>query len=68
MQPLHTILIDDPVGHFDDLNILGFADLLRSILEVSHKQIIMTTHDRTVFQIIRRKLPPEYYRTRYITL
>lgn len=67
-QPLHTILIDDPVGHFDDLNILGFADLLRSILEVSHKQIIMTTHDKTVFQIIRRKLPSEYYRTRYITL
>lgn len=67
-QSLNTILIDDPVGHFDDLNILGFADLLRSILEVANKQIIITTHDETVFQIIRRKLPSEYYRTRYIAL
>lgn len=67
-QSLNIILIDDPVGHFDDLNILGFADLLRSILEVANKQIIITTHDETVFQIIRRKLPSEYYRTRYIAL
>lgn len=67
-RSLNTILIDDPVGHFDDLNILGFADLLRSILEVANKQIIITTHDETVFQIIRRKLPSEYYRTRYIAL
>lgn len=31
--PIGTIVIDDPVGHFDDMNILGFADLMRSIIE-----------------------------------
>ena len=66
--PIGTILIDDPVGHFDDMNILGFADLIRSILEKSGKQIIITTHDETVYQIFRRKLPPEKYRSRFIDM
>ena len=66
--PIDTIVIDDPVGHFDDMNILGFADLVRSILENSRKQIVITTHDETVYQIFRRKLPPENYHSRFIDL
>lgn len=66
--PIGTILIDDPVGHFDDMNILGFADLIRSILENSEKQIIITTHDETVYQIFRRKIPPEKYKSRFIDM
>ena len=66
--PIGTIVIDDPVGHFDDMNILGFADLMRSIIEKSKKQIVITTHDETVYQIFRRKLPPEIYRSRFIDM
>ena len=66
--PIGMILIDDPVGHFDDMNILGFADLIRSILEKSEKQIIITTHDETVYQIFRRKIPPEKYKARFIDM
>lgn len=66
--PIGTIVIDDPVGHFDDMNILGFADLMRSIIEKSQKQIVITTHDETVYQIFRRKLPPEVYRSRFIDM
>ena len=66
--PIGTILIDDPVGHFDDMNILGFADLMRSIIEKSGKQIVITTHDETVYQIFRRKLPPEKYNSRFIDM
>lgn len=31
--PIGTIVIDDPVGHFDDMNILGFADLMEASLK-----------------------------------
>ena len=51
-----------------DINILGFADLMRSIIEKSQKQIVITTHDETVYQIFRRKLPPEIYSSRFIDM
>lgn len=65
---LNTIFIDDPIGHFDDLNILGFADLLRSVLEAYDCQIIIATHDDKVFNILERKLNNEYYNSKFIRL
>lgn len=56
-----TIFIDDPIGHFDDMNILGFTDLIRSILETNDCQIIMYTHDEKIFKILERKLNSDYY-------
>lgn len=67
-MPIQSIFIDDPVGHFDDINILGFADLIRSILESTNYQIIMSTHDEKVFQILQRKLSKDYYSARFIRL
>lgn len=29
---LNTILIDDPIGLFDDINVLSFIDVLRTII------------------------------------
>lgn len=65
---LQSIFIDDPVGHFDDINILGFADLIRSILELTDYQIIMSTHDEKVFRILQRKLNQDYYPAKFIRL
>jgi hypothetical protein len=65
---LNTICIDDPIGHFDDMNILGFTDMMRSIIETRDCQIIMSTHDEKIFQIMERKLNEEYYRTCFIRL
>lgn len=65
---LQSIFIDDPVGHFDDINILGFADLIRSILELTDYQIIMSTHDEKVFRILQRKLSQDYYPAKFIRL
>lgn len=65
---LSTIFVDDPIGHFDDMNILGFADLMRSVLEVNDCQVILSTHDEKVFRILERKLNPEYYSAKFITL
>lgn len=66
--PLRTIFIDDPIGHFDDMNILGFADLMRSMLESTNCQIVMSTHDEKILNILQRKLDSEYYRAKFLYL
>jgi exonuclease SbcC len=65
---IHSIIIDDPIGSFDDMNILGFADLIRSIIMHTDVQIIMTTHDSKIFDIMKRKLNEEYHSSRFYRL
>lgn len=64
--PLESIFIDDPVGHFDEMNIVSFVDLLRNIVENTGKQLIISTHEERVFGLIQRKLPRGEYPVRYI--
>lgn len=64
--PLKSIFIDDPIGHFDDMNIVGFVDLLRNILENTDRQLIISTHEERVFKLIKRKMPQESYPVCYI--
>ena len=66
--PIGSIIIDDPVGHFDEINVVSFADLLRNIVENTNKQLIITTHERDVYNLIRRKIPEREYPVRYIEL
>lgn len=63
-----TIFVDDPISHFDDMNILGFSDMIRSIIESMDCQIIMSTHDRKIYNILRRKLDDQYYSSCFINL
>lgn len=63
-----TIFVDDPISHFDDMNVLGFADMIRSIMESMDCQIIMSTHDRKVYNILSRKLDDQYYGSCFIDL
>ena len=67
-MPLKTIFIDDPVGHFDDMNIVGFADLLRNIIDNTDRQLIISTHEEKVFALLKRKLPDTEYDTKYIEM
>lgn len=63
-----TIFVDDPISHFDDMNVLGFSDMIRSIIESMDCQIIMSTHDRKIYNILRRKLDDQYYSSCFINL
>lgn len=63
-----TIFVDDPISHFDDMNVLGFSDMIRSIIESMDCQIIMSTHDRKIYNIMRRKLDDQYYSSCFIDL
>lgn len=64
--PINSIFIDDPVGHFDEINVVCFVDLLRNIIENTGRQLIISTHEERVFNLIRRKLPESEYPACYI--
>lgn len=61
-----SIFIDDPVGHFDDINVLAFCDLIRTIISQNKWQIIMSTHDESLFNLLRNKISDEYYSAKFI--
>jgi len=56
---LQTIMLDDPILHFDDLNVYAFAELLRSWIISSdlpvRPQIIISTCDDRLIRILRMK-------------
>jgi hypothetical protein len=52
----NSILLDDPIQSMDDLNVLGFVDLVKAHRE--EKQIIIATHDRDFFEVLSEKLVP----------
>jgi exonuclease SbcC len=51
------ILLDDPVTHFDDLNVYSFLDLVGGLLEsgLPGRQFILSTCDDRFFQLARQR-------------
>lgn len=62
---LHTLFIDDPIGHFDDLNVLSFIDVLRTIISKTEWQIIISTHEKNFYEMMKVKLNPNYYNSKF---
>lgn len=63
---IKTIFIDDPIGHFDDLNVLSFIDVLRTIIRKTDWQIIISTHEENFYEIMKVKLNPKYYNSKFL--
>lgn len=49
-------ILDDPLQAMDVINVLGFADVARSLS--ARRQLIVTTHDRRFAALLERKLGP----------
>jgi len=51
------ILLDDPVGHFDDLNAYSFLDLVRGVITESsgQHQFIISTCEERLFRLMLQK-------------
>jgi hypothetical protein len=58
-------LMDDPIQNMDDFNVLGLLDLLRSVS--SNRQVVVSTHDVQLGELMRRKLRPLQLTRRTIT-
>ena len=54
---LSTVLLDDPVTHFDDLNTYAFLDMILGLLSAGSgpQQFIISTCDQKVFDLARTK-------------
>ena len=66
--PLDVVALDDPLQSLDDVNLLGFVDLLRRMK--GRRQIVVSTHDPRFGALLCRKLRPVSAegRSRFITL
>jgi len=60
-RPVRSMILDDPISSFDDINTVAFADLLRILCSQQHWQILFTTHDEQLFQLLQVKLPAAYH-------
>jgi len=62
------IFIDDPIQSMDSINILSTIDLLRSIVVNQDKQIILSTHDHNFHNLLKRKLPSNMFKSKFMEL
>ncbi|ACL74453.1 AAA family ATPase [Ruminiclostridium cellulolyticum] len=61
-----TLILDDPISSFDDINTVAFSDLLRILCVQNDWQIIFTTHDEKLFRLLQVKLSPEYHNSLFL--
>jgi exonuclease SbcC len=54
-----TILLDDPVTHFDDMNTYSLIDLVKGMLYESccPRQLIISTCEVGFFRLLRQRFP-----------
>jgi DNA repair exonuclease SbcCD ATPase subunit len=67
-RALNSIVLDDPVQSMDDINVLSLVDVLRTVR--CERQVVLTTHDIVLAQLLLRKLRPleEDQRVLFVTL
>jgi recombinational DNA repair ATPase RecF len=49
------IILDDPVAHIDDLNVLSFLDYLRDIVIEKNKQVFFATANQKIANLFSKK-------------
>ncbi|HJE03675.1 MAG TPA: hypothetical protein K8U92_07340 [Aliarcobacter thereius] len=65
---VNCIFIDDPIQSMDSINILATIDLFRSLISNYDKQIILSTHDENFHRLLEKKIPKEYFDSKFIEL
>ena len=65
---VNCIFIDDPIQSMDSINILATIDLFRSLVANYDKQIILSTHDENFHRLLEKKIPTEYFDSKFIEL
>lgn len=62
------IFIDDPIQSMDSINVLSMIDLLRSLVVNENKQIILSTHDLNFHNLLKKKMPPRLFKSKFLQL
>lgn len=67
-NPIDCIFIDDPIQSMDNINILSTIDLLRSLVKNEGKQIILSTHDENFHNLLKKKIPSNLFKSKFMEL
>lgn len=67
-KELPWLILDDPVQSMDDVHIAHFAALLRTLSKEHDRQIVISVHDRQLFEYLRLELSPSTPSDSLITL
>lgn len=65
-EPIDCVFIDDPIQSMDSINILSFIDLFRGIITSLGKQLIVSTHEENFHLLLKKKIPKELFKSKYI--
>jgi len=56
--PMAVMMLDDPIHSMDDLNVLGFCDVMRQMKR--KRQLYISTHNRDLYGLLLNKLRPSH--------
>lgn len=62
---VECMFIDDPIQAMDDINVLSVVDLLRNVAFVNNKQVVITTHDRNFYELLKKKCPSYIFNSKF---
>jgi DNA repair protein SbcC/Rad50 len=58
-SPRHRVIVlDDPVQSMDDIHVTQLADLLRAITRQAGRQLVLTVHERSLYEYLCLELGP----------
>ncbi len=67
-KTLPWLIFDDPVQSMDDMHITHFASLLRTLSKEHGRQVVISVHDRQMFEYLRLELSPAFVDDSLLTL
>ena len=67
-KTLPWLIFDDPVQSMDDMHITHFASLLRTLSKEHGRQVVISVHDRQLFEYLRLELSPAFADDSLLTL
>jgi len=67
-NPVNCIFIDDPIQSMDSINVLSLIDLFRNFSVRFGKQLIISTHDENFHELLKKKIPPNIFKAKYLSL
>ena len=67
-KALPWMIFDDPVQSMDDMHIAHFASLLRTLSKEHGRQVVISVHDRQLFEYLRLELCPAFADDSLLTL
>ena len=59
-KTLPWLIFDDPVQSMDDMHITHFASVLRTLSKEHDRQVLISVHDRQLFEYLRLELSPAF--------